>query len=136
MNTGTESTAPYALVVDDDDAIRMDVVQILEEAGFRTLDAADADVAFGLLEDFDGSITLLFTDVEIPGSRNGFAIARETAQRWPQIAIVVASGNIRPGPDDMPDGARFLGKPFSAEMVHSHLREILPEGQKPEPLRR
>ena len=35
----------------------------------------------------------------------------------------------------MPDKGRFVGKPFSAEVVHAHLHEILPDGQKPEPLK-
>ncbi|WP_267422661.1 response regulator [Methylobacterium sp. GC_Met_2] len=129
------SSAPYALVVDDDGLIRMDALDILEEAGFRTLEACDGDAAMEVLAQHHAAIVLLFTDVQMPGSRNGFAVARETARQWPHIAIVVASGHMQPGPDDMPEGARFIAKPFIAEMVHDHLKEILPDGQKPEPLR-
>lgn len=135
MNQPSASSAPYALVVDDDGLIRMDAMYILEDAGFRTFEARDGDTAMELLAQHHASIVLLFTDVQMPGSRNGFAVARETARRWPHIAIVVASGEVQPGPDDMPEGARFIGKPFTAEMVHDHLKEILPDGQKPEPLR-
>ncbi|MGI4765803.1 MAG: hypothetical protein ACRYGP_12215 [Janthinobacterium lividum] len=81
------------------------------------------------------NIVLMFSDVDMPGSRNGFALARETAVRWPNVAIVVASGMRQPADGDLPEGARFIGKPFSAEMVHGHLREILPDDRKPEPLR-
>ena len=42
---------------------------------------------------------------------------------------------MKPGPDDMPDGAVFLDKPFSAKVVHDHIDMILPDGQKPEPLK-
>lgn len=127
--------APYALVVDDDGLIRMDAMDILEEAGFRTFEAGDGDKAMMLLAERHAVIVLLFTDVQMPGSRNGFAVARETARHWPHIAIVVASGHVRPGPDDLPEGACFIGKPFTAEMVHDHLKDILPDGRKPEPLR-
>ena len=127
--------APYALVVDDDALIRMTALDILEDAGFRTFEASDGDKAMALLAEQHSLIVLLFTDVQMPGSRDGFAVARETACQWPHIAIVVASGQARPGPGDMPEGARFLGKPFSAEMITEHLKEILPNGQKPEPLR-
>lgn len=127
--------APYALVVDDDALIRMDAMSILEVAGFRTFEAADPDAAMAVLTEHHRQIVLLFTDVEMPGFNNGFALARDTARQWPHISIVVASAQVRPGPGDLPDGARFLGKPFSAEMVHNHIQEMLPDGQKPEPLR-
>lgn len=126
---------PYALIVDDDGLLRMDVAEILEQVGFRTLEAGDGDEAIRVLEQHHLDVTLLFSDVEMPGSRNGFALAREVAVRWSSIALVIASGRMRPGEGEMPEGARFIGKPFSIETVHGHLREILPDDRKPEPLR-
>ena len=113
----------------------MTAMDILEDAGFRTFEASDGDKAMVLLAEQHAHIVLLFTDVNMPGSRDGFAVACETAQQWPHISIVVASGQANPGPGDLPDGARFLGKPFSAKIITDHLKEILPERQKPEPLR-
>ncbi len=136
MDAPLPEDSPYALVVDDDWLIRMDAMGILEDARFRTFEAADAEAALAILMEHHAKIVLLFTDVEMPGPRNGFALARETAQNWSHISMVVASGHVRPGPDDLPEGARFLAKPFSARMVHDHLNEILPDGRKPEPLRR
>ena len=135
MNTPSSDT-PYALVVDDDFIIRMDATNILEQAGFQVLDASHGDEAFVLLESRHPDITLLFTDVQMPGELDGFALARKVAASWPHISIVVASGHVRPSPGSMPDKARFIAKPFSAELVHAHLQEILPDGQKPEPLKR
>jgi CheY-like chemotaxis protein len=135
MSTQPEAPAPYALVVDDDGLIRMDAADILSDAGFRTFEADDGDKAIALLEREQACIVLLFSDVQMPGTRNGFALARETAARWPHISIVIASGNVAPEPGDMPEGARFIGKPFSAETVHQHVNEILPDGRKPDPLK-
>lgn len=135
MTDPADPSIPYALVVDDDGLIRMDAMDILQEAGFRTFEASDGDKAIALLAREHTLIFLVFTDVQMPGSRDGFAVARETAQRWPHIAIVVASGQAHPGPGDMPEGARFIGKPFTAELVQDHLQEILPDGRKPAPLR-
>lgn len=134
--SASPSTVPIALVADDDPLVRMVACDILEDAGFRTLEASSGDEAVTVLEGNHRSVVLLFSDVEMPGRRDGFALARETARRWPQISIVVASGRVRPGPDDMPAHARFIPKPFSADMVYEHLKEILPDGQKPEPLKR
>ena len=127
--------APYALVVDGDAVVRMGAMDILEEAGFRTFEASDGDKALTLVGEHQSLIVLLFTGLKLPGSLNGFAVASEVARQWPHIAIVVASGDIRPTPGNLPEGARFIPKPFSAEMVFAHIQEILPDGQKPQPLR-
>ena len=126
---------PYALVVDDDGLLRMDTAEILEQAGFRTLEAEDGDAAIVVLEQHHLDIVLLFSDVDMPGSRDGFALAREAAVRWPYVALVIASGRRYPAAGELPEGACFVGKPFSAEMVHGHLQEILPDDRKPELLR-
>ncbi len=129
------STKPFALAVDDDPIILMDVSAILEDAGFRCHEADDGDAALRLLAGQADGVTLLFSDVEMPGSIDGFALARHVAKEWPWIDIVIASGRIVPEPGNMPDKATFISKPFSAAVVREHLRETLPEGKQPEPLR-
>ena len=129
------STKPFALVVDDDPIILMDVSAILEDAGFRCHEADDGDAALRLLAGQADGVTLLFSDVEMPGSIDGFALARHVAKEWPWIEIVIASGRIVREPGNMPDKATFISKPFSAAVVREHLRETLPEGKQPEPLR-
>ncbi|QYF87029.1 response regulator [Brevundimonas sp. PAMC22021] len=130
------STNPYALVVDDDAIIRIDAAQILQDAGFRTYEAGDGDEAKLVLEEFGANVILLFSDVEMPGSTDGFALARYAAEKWPELEIVVASGRRKPEAGEMPDCATFISKPFDDHVVHSHLRKKLPDGKKPEPLKR
>ena len=127
-------TPPFAMVVDDDFLIREDALQILREAGFRVLDAESGDAAYALLEQKHQDVVLLFTDVQMRGRLDGFALARAVDRSWPHVSIVVASGQVKPRPGELPEKARFIGKPFSAEMVHGHLQEILPDGHKPAPL--
>ncbi|TNC08816.1 response regulator [Methylobacterium terricola] len=122
-------------MVDDDPLIRMNAAEMLADAGFQTLEASHVEEALGVLGQHHPAIVVLFTDVQMPGAQDGFALARHTAKHWPHISIVVASGRARPGPDDMPKGARFVGKPFSAEVVFHHLKEVVPDEHKPEPLR-
>lgn len=131
----TTSTVPYALAVDDDPMILMDICDILEDAGFRTHDAAHGDAALAMLPAHAEHITLLFSDVEMPGNTDGFALARHVSEHWPWIEIVIASGRIKPNDGNMPEKATFIGKPFSASLVHKHLQEKLPDGKKPEPLK-
>lgn len=127
--------APCALVVDDDFMIRMDAMEILEEAGFRVLDAEHGDAAYELLKTRHPEVVLLFTDVQMPGELDGFALARTVSVSWPHISIIVASGDARPEAGSLPVRAHFLAKPFSAAIVRTHLKEILPNGLKPAALR-
>ncbi|AWN51077.1 response regulator [Methylobacterium sp. 17Sr1-1] len=122
-------------MVDDDPLIRMNAAEMLADAGFQTLEASHVEEALNVLHQHHPAIVLLFTDVQMPGALDGFALARHTAAHWPHISIVVASGRAQPGPDDMPEGARFVGKPFSAEVVFHHLKQVVPVEHKPEPLR-
>lgn len=128
---------PYALVADDDALIRMDAAGILEDAGFRVYEASGYSQAMVILKEAADSIQLLFTDVQMPPDQlNGFDLARECAENWPKINILIASGNIEPKDGEMPGGAVFIRKPFSADVVYNRLQELLPDGAKPEPLKR
>jgi DNA-binding NtrC family response regulator len=130
------STVPYALVVDDDPLIMMDTTSILEDAGFRFYEAMDGDEAKQILAAKWESIILLFSDVDMPGETNGFALARHVAEHWPTIEIVIASGHVLPKTGDMPEKATFISKPFNKHMVHEHLRKMLPDNKLPEPLKK
>jgi DNA-binding NtrC family response regulator len=130
------STTPYAVVVEDDPIISMETAYILEEAGFRVHECFNGDEAIVHLAEHWESTVLLFSDVDMPGAINGFALARHVAREWPLIEIVIASGHVSPNAGDMPDKATFVTKPFNQRMVHEHLNRILPNDKKPEPLRK
>lgn len=135
VTQAAQGDAPHALVVDDDALILMDATSILEDAGFQVLEAMNVAQALAVLDRHHEAVQLLFTDVHMPGHGDGFELARQTAERWPHIAVVVASGNAKPGPGDLPEGATFIGKPFSAEIVRHHVRKTLPDEKHPEPLK-
>jgi DNA-binding NtrC family response regulator len=127
--------APCALVVDDDAFILMDATPIFEDAGFRVFEAMAVASALATLDQHHRDIQLLFTDVHMPGDLDGFALARRTAEHFPHVAIVVASGEAKLGPDDLPKGATFIAKPFSAEVVYKHVSKTMPEEKQPMPLK-
>ncbi|WP_231370357.1 response regulator [Sphingomonas phyllosphaerae] len=122
--------------MDDNAIILMNLGDILTNAGFRCYEADHGEAAKAMLPSHAENITLLFSDVEMPGDTDGFALARHVAEVYPWIEIVIASGQVKPTAGDMPENATFLSKPFSAQMVLDHLRETLPDGKKPEPLTR
>jgi two-component system, response regulator PdtaR len=114
---------PVVLIVEDDFLIRMGAVDMVRAADFDVVEAANADEAVLILEDrFD--ITVVFTDIQMPGSMDGLKLASAIRGRWPPIKIIATSGRIKVSEDDLPSGSRFLPKPYSAREVVSALREL------------
>lgn len=74
---------------------------ILMDADFRVIEAVNADEALTLLE-ARPDVRAIVTDVEMPGSLNGFTFARVVHKAWPQIGIVIMSGRQGPGDEDLP----------------------------------
>ena len=64
------------------------------------------------------------SDIAMPGSINGFELAREVQRRWPQIGLVLVSGQREPLKPHFPDGAFFLPKPFKASTLLRLLRDM------------
>jgi two-component system, response regulator PdtaR len=115
---------PVVLVVEDEPLVRELEADIILGGGFRLLEAATADEAFELLRS-GAEVHMVFTDVDMPGSINGFEFARLVRQGWPEVAILVASGKMRPGPGDLPAGAEFIAKPYRPAELVQRIRDGL-----------
>ncbi|MCP9625618.1 response regulator [Rhodopseudomonas palustris] len=117
------SSRPVVLVVEDEALLRMNAVDIVQEAGFAVLEASTADEAIHILETRD-DICVVFTDIQIPGSMDGLKLARAVRGRWPPIQIIATSGRVRVSGDELPDGGRFLPKPYTTHQVTRLLLEL------------
>ncbi len=129
------SSAPVALVVDDNPVVLLTMADILTVAGFRSLEAKSGDEASVILDAIGITITLLFTDVQMPGTCDGLALAIYAAEHWPEIEIVIVSGRIGLSDNEMPVGATFVPKPFTANGIWSHLQAHMPLEKQPNELR-
>src|SRR6266404_7474922 len=118
-----KSKRPVVLIVEDEFLLRMDAVDMIEAAGFEAVEAANADEAIEILE-ARRDITVVFTDIQMPGSMDGLKLARAVRGRWPPIKIVTTSGHVDVAETDLPDGGRFLPKPYSPTQVTGLLREL------------
>jgi CheY-like chemotaxis protein len=114
---------PIVLVVEDEPLLRMNAVDIIEDAGFEVLEAGSADDAIAILETRD-DVRVVFTDIQIPGSMDGLKLARAVRGRWPPIKIVTTSGRVHVTASDMPDGGRFLPKPYTSAQITAVLAEL------------
>src|ERR1700692_288993 len=109
------------MVVDDDVFERMGASYMFLDAGFRVLEAGNADEALRCFES-NADIRLLFTDVSMPGSMSGSDLAHQVAERWPNVGIIVASG--RPRPHKLPLSMLFHDKPYEPAAVLRQAMEM------------
>lgn len=119
-NTVCASVPPRALVVDDDPFVRIDVADIVESLGYEVFEACSVAEALQVIDQNQGEIALLVTDVMMPGTRNGVTLANHVSCVWPGIRIIVNSGARRPFPGQLPDVAQFFAKPLSAEQLRDY----------------
>lgn len=107
------------LVVDDERSVRQLVVNVLREAGFHVLDAADGSRAMEIAREHPTDIALLLTDVVLPGI-NGVELARILKGSDPELQVVFMSGyeeDELEGRGIAGVGAAYVTKPFSADVL-------------------
>jgi DNA-binding LytR/AlgR family response regulator len=98
-------------------------VQLLARFGPKPGRQSNADAAIAILErHYD--ITVLFTDIQMPGSMDGLKLAAAVRDRWPPILIAATSGHIKVGPGDLPEGGRFLQNPYSPAEITKILHDL------------
>jgi CheY-like chemotaxis protein len=112
------------LVVEDEMLLRMQAVNMVEDAGYTSVEAADADEAFAILESRT-DIALLFTDIQMPGSMDGLGLAHAVHRRWPPIKIILVSGQLNLLSGDMPFDSRFFGKPLVSGKMVAEMRDMI-----------
>ena len=80
--------------------------------------------AIAIIEAMARPLSLLVTDVEMPGERHGLALAWEIYERWPLTRILVVSGNRSFAAARLPPGALFLAKPFGAARLKACIHAL------------
>lgn len=116
------------LLCEDDENVRAFSVEVLSELGYRVIAAADAQQALEQLQAADGDVSLLFTDVVLPGGMNGADLAREVQQMRPDLPILFTTGYARNAivhHGRLDEGVELLTKPFSYGDLAAKVREML-----------
>lgn len=102
----------------------MDAIDILYDAGFRTVEATSAAEAIAILDGRD-DVAAVFTDIQIVGNPDGLRLAHMVHDRWPPVGLVVTSGRVIPETSELPVGGTFLPKPYSPEALVARLRSVI-----------
>lgn len=97
------------LIVQEELVTRMDTVDAFEEAGFKVFQVGSAEEAIVVLQR-EPTIRVVFTDMDLPGTMDGAALAHYIRQRWPPTILMVTSGRI---PQiALQDGSHFFQNPM------------------------
>lgn len=120
----SEPAKASILLVEDDEAARVSVGELLRRAGYAVLLAADYRLALPLLESGE-RIDLLLTDIVMPDRVNGLALARMARLRRPQLKLVYMTGYDIPGLDSEALGP-VVRKPFTDEQLLQAVAAQLP----------
>jgi CheY-like chemotaxis protein len=118
----TLATNPTILVVEDEAFTRMVAIDTIHDMGAQSFEAGDACEALHLLEEHP-QVTVLFTDINMPGEMDGLALAEQVHMLRPDIEMVLTSGARIPAANEMPDDSSFLPKPYAAGQLVSLLKE-------------
>jgi PAS domain S-box-containing protein len=116
------------LVCEDDDDVRAYSAQSLRELGYRVMEAANGQAALGLLEDANGSVDLLFTDIVLPGGMTGAIVAERARKIQPGLKVLFTTGYARDAivhHGRLDPGVELLSKPFSYADLAARVRELL-----------
>ena len=118
------------LVVEDDDDLRVTAVTMLEDLGYRILEADSPNKALAIIETRGDEIDLMFTDVMMPGGLRGTQLASKARESYPSLKVLFTTGFTETGilnREMLTDGADLLGKPYCREDLAVGLRQLLDE---------
>ena len=123
--------AASVLVVEDEPLVRDYVSDLLGQSGFEVVEASNGEEALSLIA--EGGVCAVVSDVSMPGSVNGFELARRVRAESPRTGVVLVSGVTEPDVH-LPGGVRFLTKPVKASTLLRLVREVAdPRVALPEP---
>jgi CheY-like chemotaxis protein len=115
------SPRPVVLLVEDDVLVRLAICDFLEADGFTVLEAPSGDDAINVLAADGWRVDVVFSDIRMPGEVDGLALAKWMSENFPNVPLLLTSGNIFA---EHAQGLPFISKPYKLERVAERLRLI------------
>jgi DNA-binding NtrC family response regulator len=134
-SAASRASLPTILIVEDEFLARAMLSDHLQECGFMVFEAANADEAIKIIET-GLPINLVLTDVRMPGSMNGFGLAKWIGSNTPQISVLIASGEATQtdAANELCDHIPLFKKPYDLKAIVAGIRATL-EGEESHCLR-
>ncbi|MFD1746653.1 response regulator [Rhizobium helianthi] len=125
MTSQINDAAPHViLIVEDEPLQRFAAMDLIEDAGYVAVLAANATEAISILE-ARPDIRLVMTDVDMPNGIDGMRLAALIRDRWPPIKVIIISGHLADPGDQIPAETRFFSKPYREDRLLDTIRDML-----------
>jgi DNA-binding NtrC family response regulator len=117
---------PIVLIVDDDDKVLDVAAIVLASLGFQVIPAANGDAALEIIKYYRG-IDLLMTDIVMPGSLDGWELARRAKQLRPELGVIYTTGfaDRQLADKSSPGYGPLLPKPWRADQLAAVVKRML-----------
>ena len=114
------------LVVEDEMMVRMPIAEYLRDCGYNVVEAGDAYEAIAVM-DAEKPVSLVFSDVRMPGKMDGFGLAEWFRSNYPSVPVLLTSGynGGRSLASASIPGGRFIEKPYSQTQVARRIAALL-----------
>jgi CheY-like chemotaxis protein len=118
---------PTLLVVEDEVLIRIALSDYLQECGFKVLEAGNADEALEIIQHGTVTIDLVFSDVVMPGSMDGFGLAKWIRANRAGLPIILTSGDAAKADiaNELCEREPFMAKPYDLEQLVKRIRTLI-----------
>jgi CheY-like chemotaxis protein len=115
------------LVVEDEVLIRWVIAEYLRDCGYRIIEAGSGDEAIDILRRTAWTVDVVFSDVQMPGSIDGFALAQWVRRQQPAIKVVLTSGIAKAtdAAQALCDEAPLIPKPYNPAELEQRIRGLL-----------
>jgi CheY-like chemotaxis protein len=121
-----EATKPTVLAVEDVVLARLLVAAYLQESGFQVIEAGSADEAVRVLN-AKTPVDVVFSDINIPGTVDGFGLAQWVQQNRPDVKVVLGTGVAGAAEKAAALGyaEAIIPKPYNRHELERRLRSVL-----------
>ena len=131
MNTPDRNSQPATiktvLVLDGDVLVRMPVVQFLRDCGHRVVEAASTDEAMAIFQRTNFPVDVVLSEIDIPGSMNGFGFAQWARSVRPELKILLAGTPERTvrNAAELCEIGPTLKRPYDHKLVLDRIKRLL-----------
>ena len=115
------------LVVDDEVIIRTAISEYLRDCGYKVIEAASVDEAVLVLQQAEITVHIVLSDVEMPGARDGFALAQWVREHRPTLQVILAGSAARAtkAAGELCNSGPMLAKPYDPQIVLEQIKRLL-----------